>query len=226
MKFLDTTGAIQAARAKAVEARALTVAAGAELAQIAVAHKDAARGGKSLAAEHEAALAKCQGARRAGRAARGDLTAAIASALPATLDEEVRSLDAQHPIALLPVQLEAHFALDGADGQGKQLLIRVYPDGIFGDAHEPELTPAELRAGQAYWTNGWDPPAEAGQWTRLAPRYGPTRAAWIVQATEPTNLDARPAGKPAFGAPPSRGASWTRPVLARVLPDRWLAIAH
>ena len=50
------------------------------------------------------------------------------------------------PVALLPVRLEARY-FDG----GQELRVRIYPDQIHVDAHEPEPTAAERDAAMAYW---------------------------------------------------------------------------
>ena len=54
------------------------------------------------------------------------------------------NLSTSWPIALFPVRLETRFL-------GGELCIRVIPDTIHADTHEPELTAAELAAGQRYW---------------------------------------------------------------------------
>ena len=120
--------------------------------------------------------------------------------------------DGTAPAALLPVRIETHFP---PDGDGSELLVRIYPDDLHADFHEPELTDDEIRWGTALWqasasTTSADP-AMLGQ---LADRYGATRALWVATATrDPATVTTRP-------------AAWTRPALARALPDRWLAIAY
>ena len=52
------------------------------------------------------------------------------------------------PVLLLPVRLETRF-IDGANGP--ELWVRIYPDQIAIDTHEPALTAAEQTAGEAYW---------------------------------------------------------------------------
>jgi hypothetical protein len=43
-----------------------------------------------------------------------------------------------HPLALLPVRLETRFTT-GPDG-GTELRVRIYPDKIHLDTHDPRLT--------------------------------------------------------------------------------------
>src|SRR4051812_32589117 len=57
------------------------------------------------------------------------------------------------PLALFPVRLETRFFAQ-ADG-ATELRVRVYPDKIHLDSHEPELTPAEKEWGEHYWTQLW-----------------------------------------------------------------------
>ena len=59
-----------------------------------------------------------------------------------TIEASLEHADNDVPFLLLPVRLETRFAetVTGA----RELLIRVYPDDVFVDTHEPELTEAEV----------------------------------------------------------------------------------
>ena len=48
---------------------------------------------------------------------------------------------------LFPVRIETRFV---TDGNGPQLLVRIYPDEIHIDTHETALTKEEVDAGMAY----------------------------------------------------------------------------
>lgn len=75
----------------------------------------------------------------------------------------------KHPIALLPVKLETRFVdppesgkKDGvanpelyADMDAPQLWVRVYPDTVHIDNHEPELTEEEVTFGKDFWAYCW-----------------------------------------------------------------------
>lgn len=133
----------------------------------------------------------------------------------------IDTLSAAYPLVLLPVRLETRF-----DHARATLLIRIYPDEIFADTHEPQLTEAEEAAGIEYWGTIWkaDEAVERSAWGRLVARSTATRAAWIVEATTPTNSRVTE-DKPEFPLIPRKAASWTRPALARLLPERWVVVA-
>jgi hypothetical protein len=159
----------------------------------------------------QAAVRRRLDAAAAERSARSALASAVGIGLPQDPSADAARLDARVPIAFFPLRLETRF-----DVPQKQLLVRVYPDEILADGHEPELTSAELADGQAYWTRV---DADAGQglaaWQALLANYAPERAAWLVRATTP---DAP--------APALRPETWTRAVSAPLLPDRFVVLGY
>src|SRR2546422_6452351 len=57
------------------------------------------------------------------------------------------------PIVLFPVRLETRF-FPLADGSS-ELRVRVYPDKVHIDSHEPALTDDELTWGKHFWEQTW-----------------------------------------------------------------------
>ena len=98
-----------------------------------------------------------------------------------------RSTD--YPVLLFPIRLETRFK----DGE---LLIRIFPDQVAVDMHEPRLTAAELLAGQEYASavNKQD------AWRELSRKAGSQRAAWIVRAVA-NNPHVRPEDESWFTIP-------------------------
>lgn len=78
-----------------------------------------------------------------------------------------------HPVLLLPIRLETRFK-EGS------LLIRIYPDQVSVNTHEPRLTTAELKAGREYV----DAESKQDAWRELSRKISPERAAWIVKLLE------------------------------------------
>jgi hypothetical protein len=128
------------------------------------------------------------------------------------------------PLLLLPVRLETRFTPDGAT-----LRVRVYPDDIHVDALSAGLTADERSAGIAYWTGLWaDGSAEDSAWKTLLQAVGRRRAGYVAYALTPTNLASRPAaGSAGAAAPtfPATAPSQPGPAVARLLPDRFVALA-
>ncbi|WP_203906144.1 hypothetical protein [Rhizocola hellebori] len=134
------------------------------------------------------------------------------------------------PLVLLPVRLETRFF--PLTATTTELRIRVYPDQVHLDTHEPQLTAEERDWGTRYWQADWaaaaNLDARRDAWRTLADRFGAPRAAWIVRALQPTNLAQRPAASPVFPnlTEPAPQHRWNRAPQARLLPDRWIAIVH
>jgi hypothetical protein len=166
---------------------------------------------------------------------------------PGTVDTPVTTpvintppaLDAKTPLLLLPVNIETRFMQ--VNEREAQLWVRIYPDQIAINAHEPELTAQETADGQSYWTMLWSGgnpaptrDAEQAPWRGLAALYGAQRAAWIALQLTPTNPAEQPtapaaAGEapnpaPVFPSPPQRASSWEQPALADALPDAWTVV--
>lgn len=80
------------------------------------------------------------------------------------------------PLLMFPVKLETRYLPENAN-QGT-LWVRIFPDQVFFDTHEPKLTAAEKSAGERYWEK-----TNRAAWRHLVNNYGPKRAAWIRQVT-------------------------------------------
>ncbi|MET0333329.1 MAG: hypothetical protein ABW190_03585 [Rhizobacter sp.] len=149
---------------------------------------------------------------------------------PALLGDTLCTSD--QPIALLPVRLETRFFAQ--PNGGSELQVRVYPDKVHIDTHETSLTPDEREWGAHYWAQDWlageDETARTTAWSQLAGRFGAPRAAWIARVLTPVNAAQRSATAtpkiPSDVAVVDDGenAAWRRAPLARLLPDRWMAV--
>ena len=151
------------------------------------------------------------------RAARDAATARLLGT-----DRLAGMVETKHPLLLLPVRLETRF-VSTRDGTGTELWVRVYPDDVHIDTHEPGLTAEEERWGKHFWAqvsaapSGGDHIERKQQaWRQLVDRFGSPRAAWIARVLDP----ARP-----LTIPP-RESAWTRAPHTQVLPDRWVAIGY
>src|SRR5262245_43702953 len=138
----------------------------------------------------------------------------------------IEALDAQHPIALLPVRLETRYVPVLAP---TSLRIRVYPDDLNTIEHVPALTPEESEKGRAYWEARFaHGDNEAARLLRdLTVVFGRGRAAMIVRILTPLN------GVPAEGVEAEPTFPDTEVIDARakatravLLPDRWCAIGY
>ncbi len=127
-----------------------------------------------------------------------------------------------HPLILFPVRLETRFTARRT-GPGTDLLLRVYPDDIHLDSHEPALTEEEERRGKEFWAHVATAPAGTDRqehvrqgWQRLTEQFGTTRAAWIARVLDPAQA----------GTVSRRTDSWSRAPYTQVLPERWVAIGY
>src|SRR6478672_6176620 len=100
----------------------------------------------------------------------GPILASSGGGGPAGLDAPAG--ESTDPLALFPVRLETRFF-------GSELRVRVYPDKVHLDSHDPALTANELLWGRRYWELQWQAGSEdAGlreAWRMLAGRLGPER---------------------------------------------------
>ncbi|MFC6873662.1 hypothetical protein [Halobellus marinus] len=63
---------------------------------------------------------------------------------------------ATEPLVLLPVRLETRFVRPStSDVDRPELWVRVYPDDVHTDTHEPELTEEAVSWGRHYWASLW-----------------------------------------------------------------------
>lgn len=162
-----------------------------------------------------------------------NLLSVTAQTVPAELASPIAPAD--QPLALLPVRLETRF-FPQTDGT-QELRIRVFPDQIHVDAHEPQLTAGEIEWGQHFWRQTWlagaDESRRRAAWQQLADRFEAARAAWIARELRPTNSPgpnpAQP-GRPSFPALTPRPVDpfnqWGRTPVAQLMPERWHAVAR
>jgi hypothetical protein len=155
-------------------------------------------------------------------AAQADYNAALQA-------DPMHSTDAGLPLVLLPVRIETAY-LPGA--AGTDLVVRIYPDDIHVDSHEPELTSAELAAGAAYWKAVWGAGPNQGRldaaWKIILGRLKPSRAAWAVHVLTPSvprPTDETPSDQPQPEPPlpnvGTRAGNFTRAAHTTLLPDHW-----
>ncbi len=141
------------------------------------------------------------------------------------------------PVLLLPLRIETRFL--PVDGDPVELVVRIYPDEVHIDDHDPALTPSEEADGREYWRAVWraGPGSDGGPaWERLRDLHGAPRAAWLVRSTKPRNPGSRPdtplgegeplQPKPQFPAPPRRPEGSARATRVAWLPDRFAAVGY
>lgn len=176
-------------------------------------------------AAHERDLAAARGAKRLSddrlRERLRDLYGTLAP------QQLVASWNDELPIALLPLRIETRWKV--SERGGGELWVRVYPDDIAVNHHEPELTEPEVTYGQTYWTTvRSDTASTDAAWKGLAKRFGSNRAAWVARQTRPLNWDAAladPSLSLEFPVQATNPNAWTTAPHTRVLPERFVLMA-
>ena len=133
---------------------------------------------------------------------------------------DIQTLSTKFPIALLPVRIETRFSASPAE-----LRVRIYPDEIFANFHEGDLTDGEYADGVAFWTEAWTPTQEPSAWAKLVTRYQAPRAAWIAKICTPSNVVNRPSVPPVFPSVNHR-ANQLPNARTNALPSAWVLIAY
>lgn len=126
----------------------------------------------------------------------------------------LQNLKADIPIALLPVRLETRYL-------NNKLMIRVNPDDIHVNTHEPHLTLDEIEAGIEFKNTPeilHNRENLETAWTDIADRFGPERAAWIIKCVHEYS------DNETFLYDHKKENSWTKAPETNVLPDHWIAI--
>jgi hypothetical protein len=134
----------------------------------------------------------------------------------------VQALSTTHPVALLPIAVQTRY-----DDATTKLMIRIYPDTLHGFTHEEGLKANEVDEGKRYWTARFTDAADAtSPWMEIARVLGPSRAAYVVRMTTPTNVDTIGTDKaPVFDdAAIPLAAAESQQVFAQALPDRFVAL--
>lgn len=74
----------------------------------------------------------------------------------------------------------------------KQLWVRIYPDDIFINTHETDLTVAEVEGGKQFWKIYWaacgDTNIEKSAWKTLCTAFGGNRASWVARKLDPHTI--------------------------------------
>lgn len=136
----------------------------------------------------------------------------------------LETLDVKVPFVLLPVKLETRF---GRDDSGFMLKVRIFPQLIMVNAHQPALQLSEIVAGERYWRDGWDnEAAEQAAWVALLDRIPAPRATYIVEQTTPLNISERINMPSPNFREHSELLGPYQPIHAACLPDYWIAFAY
>ena len=127
------------------------------------------------------------------------------------------TLDAELPLALLPVRVETRWRLEH---HPPELHVRIFPDVVHADGHTESLSASEQELGRAFWRRslaaGRDVAAKDAAFAWLAGQLGPWRAAWVARTLAPAEGD--PLRFPHVETTTAGAPTW-----ARLLPERFSA---
>ncbi|MFH9725842.1 hypothetical protein ACH4M4_23185 [Streptomyces sp. NPDC017254] len=174
--------------------------------------------------------------------ARGDLDEGMRAFAGRGFAPLLADLDPEVPLLLLPVRLETRVRRE--EGRDR-LLVRIFPDDIHVESHEPHPTAGEVQQGRRYWRTVW----RAGRsenadgdrarlllaaWGQLSGALGARRARWLVRLLTPVSdtrppsplPDSAPEPEPAWPVVPVRGRGWNRAATASTLPDLFVVRAY
>ncbi len=170
--------------------------------------------------ENEPQLIQAEGAERAAK----QLLLGLETDLQQKYDSLIGSLNGQVPLALLPVRLETRYVEQ--TGGSYELRVRIYPDDVHQNAHQPDLTPLEITWGENFWVACWKAGQRTGQhlpaWAQLVQQFGAARATYIAEIMAPSDLTTDEAEFPDV---PTSQSRWQRSPHTTLMPDRWVVLA-
>lgn len=161
---------------------------GTSAAALADAQRTFAAGRPELIAAQQAsddAVSAATAARANEKTARANVLTAISNWVGGvTIDADLGRLQTAAPLVLFPVRVETRFGTD--DSNMPVLRVRIYPDEIFVNLHEPAVTRDEFNAGVAYYQARDQGGNEAELWRQIVQQMPPERAAYVLRLLTPT----------------------------------------
>lgn len=152
--------------------------------------------------------------------------------------DSIPIVKAASPLLLLPLRIETRFMQSTTKPSHPELWLRIFPDQIAIDTHEDALTEDEWNAAQQYWTqmgtySSQNVTGQQTSWAQLAASFGPRRAAYVANATQPAGFDAwingtsaTPLGSAVQPSAAFRPSSWSQTPVARALPEVWFVALY
>jgi hypothetical protein len=161
---------------------------GTAAAALADAQRRFAAGRPELAAAVQAnsdAISAAATARANEKTARANVLTAISNWVTGvSIDADLGRLQSATPLVLFPVRIETRF---GTDASGNPVLrVRIFPDEIFINLHEPAVTRDEFNAGVAYYKQRDAGGNEGELWRQIIQQMPPERAAYVLRLLTPT----------------------------------------